>query len=131
MIKSDEHTLEFLLAFNGRIHRYAQDYWVKFEIKRVEATPERPHGLRYSFTLHDPQGRRVMGYDNAHRIQTHKGRTLEADHWHRTQDDPGSPYDFKDAATLIGDFFDEVERILTERGVPVAVVDTSEKERKT
>jgi len=127
---NDEHTLEFLLAFDGRVHWYAQGYWVKFEIKRVQPTPERPHGLRYSFTLHDPQGTRLIGYDNAHRIQTRKGRTVEADHWHRTQSDPGSAYSFKDAATLVGDFLDEVERVLTERGVPVTVIETSEKKGK-
>jgi len=126
----DEHTLEFLLAFDGRVHWYAQGYWVKFEIKRVQPTPERPHGLRYSFTLHDPHGTRLIGYDNAHRIQTRKGRTVEADHWHRTQGDPGSEYSFKDAATLVGDFLDEVERVLTERGVPVTVIETSEKKGK-
>lgn len=125
----DEHTLEFLLAFDGRVHWYDQGYWVKFEIKRVEKTRERPHGLRYSFTLHDPQGQRLIGYDNAHRVQTRKGRTVEADHWHRASDDPGTPYRFTDAATLIGDFMDEVERVLSERGVQVAVVETGEKEK--
>jgi hypothetical protein len=56
---------------------------------------------------------------------------VEADHWHRTQDDPGRPYAFTDAETLLGDFFDEVARILTERGVPLDVVkDGTDKERK-
>ena len=49
-----EHGLEFLLAFDGRIHHLEGGYWLKFEIKRVEATKERPHGLSYSFTLHAP-----------------------------------------------------------------------------
>lgn len=129
--ESDEHTLEFLLAFDGRLHEYPHGYWVKFEIKRVEETPKRPHGLRYSLTLHDPQGTRLIGYDNAHRVRTRKGRTVEADHWHSAPDDPGTPYSFTNAAKLIGDFFDEVERVLTERGVPAVVTKTSEKERKT
>ncbi len=30
-----EHTLEFLLAFNDRIHWLEQGYWLKFEV--VEA----------------------------------------------------------------------------------------------
>jgi hypothetical protein len=33
-----EHGLEFLLAFDGRVHHLEQGYWLKFEIKRVEAT---------------------------------------------------------------------------------------------
>jgi|SRR6185312_13430946 len=64
----DEHTLEFLLAFDGRIHHLEQGYWLKFEIKRIEPTPERPHGLRYSFTLHNADGKRLMGFDNAHGV---------------------------------------------------------------
>lgn len=119
------HTLEFLLAFDGRLHWYDQGYAVKFEIKRVEPTELRPHGLRYSFTLHDPEGERLMGFDNAHTVSPagrYAKRQAEADHWHRTGDDPGRPYAFTDAETLIGDFFAEVERILTERGVSINVV---------
>lgn len=37
------HTLEFLLAFDGRVHWYEQGYFTKFEIKRIEPTGERPH----------------------------------------------------------------------------------------
>ena len=33
-----EHTLEFLLSFDGHIHWYAEGYCVKFEIRRVEPT---------------------------------------------------------------------------------------------
>ena len=127
MSEALEHTLEFLLAFDGQTHWYEGGYFTKFEIRRVRATAERPHGLRYSFTLHDPQGRRLLGYDNAHRVQPKgsrfKGRPAEADHWHRTEGDPGTPYRFTDAATLVEDFFDEVERVLAGRGVPVAVID--------
>jgi hypothetical protein len=47
---------------------------------------------------------------------------VTADHWHRTHADPGRPYRFKDAEKLIDDFFDEVERVLTQRGVPFDVI---------
>jgi hypothetical protein len=124
---SGEHTLEFLLAFDGRVHRYAGGYWLKFEIRRVDATPSRPHGLRYSFTLHGPDSTRLVGFDNAHAVPMTKGRrkTLSkvSDHWHRTEADPGRPYRFKDAATLIDDFFDEVERVLSERDIPFEVIE--------
>jgi len=56
-----EHTLEFLLDFDGRTHWYAGGYRVRFEIRRVKKTKARPHGLRYSFTLHDPSGARLIG----------------------------------------------------------------------
>ena len=34
-------------------------------------------------------------------------KTPASHHWHRTETDPGRPYQFKGAETLIDDFFDE------------------------
>lgn len=120
-----EHTLEFLLAFDGHRHWYRGAYFTKYEIRRVEANPRKPHGLKYSFTLHAPDGTRLLGFDNAHEaatLGTSFRRMPEAmDHWHRTTTDPGRPYAFKDAEQLIVDFFDEVERALQELGVPPEV----------
>ena len=49
--KSGEHTLEFLLGFNGHVHRYAGGYWLKFEIWKVKRAMENRMGwttrLRY------------------------------------------------------------------------------------
>ena len=120
-----DHGLEFLLAFDGRVHHLDKGYWIKFDIKRREATPERPHGLSYSFTLHAPNGTRLVGFDNAHDVSPKgqfKHRDETTDHWHRTERDPGRPYVFKDAETLIDHFFDEVERVLGERGVSAQVI---------
>ena len=133
MSKQDtEHTLEFLLDFDGRVHWYTGGYWVKFEIRRVDATAQRPHGLSYSFTLHGPANERLIGFDNAHAVAPPGGRykrkALATDHWHRTESDPGRPYAFKNAATLIDDFFDEVERVLTERGIPFQAVEAKKGE---
>ena len=127
-----EHGLEFLLAFDGRIHHLEKGYWLKFEIKRVEASKERPHGLAYSFTLHAPDGARLVGFDNAHGVpggSRFKPGPQASDHWHRTENDPGRPYAFKDAETLIDDFFDEVERVLSERGIGTTVVSVEEARR--
>ncbi len=128
-----EHTLEFLLAFDGRIHRLEEDYWIKFEIKRVRVTKERPHGLSYSFTLHAPDGTRLLGFDNAHSVpamgSAFKRSPEASDHWHRTENDPGRPYAFKDADTLLQDFFREVRRILADRGVSEMVVNVEEKRK--
>jgi Family of unknown function (DUF6516) len=81
--------------------------------------------LRYAFTLHDPRGKRLIGFDNAHPVHkkgTRRGlRPAEADHWHRTGKDRGRPYRFVSAEQLIIDFFDEVERVLRERGIPFEV----------
>ena len=92
----------------------------------MDSTPARPHGLSYSFTLHAPDGTRLIGFDNAHAVPVAGSRfkvSPEAsDHWHRTEHDSGRPYKFTDAATLIDDFFDEAERVLRERGVEMTVI---------
>ena len=123
--------LEFLLGFNGRRHYLADGYWLKFEIKKVEVSKERPHGLYYSFTLHAPGGKRLLGFDNAHSVPAEgskfKARPEAHDHWHRTEEDPGRPYKFKDAETLITDFETEVTRILKVRGVSGEIVSVEEK----
>ncbi len=126
-----DHGLEFLLDFDGRIHRLDAGYWLKFEIRRVEPTGERPHGLAYSFTLHARNGTRLVGFDNAHGVEPIGSRFKRSretsDHWHRTETDPGRPYRWKDAATLIDDFFDAVEAVLAERGVSATVVAVEER----
>ena len=127
---TDDHTLEFLLAFDGRIHHLEQGYWLKFEIMRVPPTPERPHGLGYSFTLHEPDGARLIGFDNAHSVPVKgsqfKERKRERDHWHRTGDDVGRPYEFTTADQLLADFFAEARRVLAARGIGDAVIRESE-----
>ena len=118
------------MAFDGRIHHLEQGYWLKFEIKRMPPTPERPHGLRYSFTLHHPSGTRLIGFDNAHGLPSQGARyrkpRVEHDHWHRTQDDEGRPYAFVSADKLLADFEAEVERVLAERAVGSDVVGEGE-----
>ncbi len=127
-----EYALEFLLAFDGRIHHLEEGYWIKFEIKRVKPSRERPHGLSYSFTLHAPSGRRLIGFDNAHGVAAtgshYKTRPRTRDHWHRTENDAGRPYLFVDVETLLDDFFSEVERVLRERGLGTRVIAVEEKD---
>jgi hypothetical protein len=48
-------------------------HWVKFIVLRTEVTPERPHGLTYSLTLHAPDGARLVGFDNAHPLRERRG----------------------------------------------------------
>ena len=131
--RGPEYGLEFLLAFDGRIHHLEEGYWIKFEIERVKAAKDRPHGLACSFTLPAPDGTRMVGFDNAHGISATGGRFKRKpparDHWHRTETDPGRPYQFKNTETLIDDFFDEVERVLDQRGIGTTVVDVEETRR--
>jgi Family of unknown function (DUF6516) len=132
--REPEYALEFLLAFDGRIHHLDEGYWLKFEIKRVNATRQRPHGLSYSFTLHAPDGKRLIGFDNAHAVSAtgsrFKKRPHTGDHWHRAEHDRGQPYEFKDVETLIDDFFDAVERVLQERGIGMTVVRVEDRRLK-
>jgi hypothetical protein len=61
-------SLDTLLDLDGQIMFVGDGYWVKFEVTAVAVTPQRPHGLRYSLTLHGPAGERMVGFDNAHAI---------------------------------------------------------------
>lgn len=111
--------LEALLDLDDYIIAQDLGCWVKVEAWRVVATREIPHGIRYSLTLHEPYGKRIMGYDNSHAIKPPKkfnyaGRRLAYDHKHRHISDKGVPYEFKDAYQLLADFFEEVDRVLKE-----------------
>ena len=85
----------------------------------VPASKDIPHGIRYALTLHEPYGKRILGYDNAHAVKPPKkfryaGTRLPYDHKHRHASDKGVPYEFKDAHQLLSDFFSEVDRVLME-----------------
>jgi len=77
------------------------------------------HGVRYALTLHNQNGQRVMGYDNAHAVKPssrfrYAGQVLPYDHKHRHMTDQGVPYEFGDAYQLLHDFFADVDRVLKE-----------------
>lgn len=129
-MKRPEHTLEWLLAYDGRMHYFASGHFVKFEIRLVKESWIVPHGIAYSFTFHEPDGSRLLRFDNAHPVPHSGGRYVkpksEADHWHRTKNDEGRPYTFVSAAQLLDDFFAEVESICEAQGISTAVVDDKE-----
>src|SRR4051812_9470109 len=114
-----DETLAYLLDLDGEEIIYDGGYVARFRVKRIAATPEKPQGVSYSLTFHAADGRRLMGYDNAHRVPHRGGRFVRRqptfDHWHRDEADEGQPYRFVTAEKLIGDFFDEIARILEER----------------
>jgi len=86
----------------------------KFEASRVTPTPQIPHGIRYSLTLHDRNNTRVLGLDNAHTFKPKKkkygARKITWDHNHKM--DRVYPYEFESASYLIKDFWEGVEEIL-------------------
>lgn len=122
-----EHDLTYLLDFDGARYLFEAGYWVKIEVSRRDPTPQRPHGLSYSFTLHDPEGKRLLGFDNAHAVPPlggrYKAKPVTHDHWHRTEKDAGRPYVFASVFDLVQDFLKEVERVLGERGVSAVMID--------
>ena len=113
-----DRTLEALLDLDGIVYALSDDtepYWVKFVVKRVPKTRERPHGLSYSLTLHDPYGDRSLGFDNAHSVAKGSGpgsRTcIEWDHQHYGHS--VRFYTYQDAGTLMVDFWTEVESFMS------------------
>lgn len=122
MMKSKtEHGLDALLELDGTtmVVDPLGQHWVKFVVLRVPCSPERPHGLNYSLTLHAADGERLVGFDNAHAVAEKRGATrvtkTEHDHKHRLH--TTKPYEYADALTLLVDFWSEVDRILKQRGV--------------
>jgi hypothetical protein len=118
-MSADDHGLAYLLDLDGEDIVYENGAVARFRVKVIEATPEKPHGISYSLTFHAPDGRRLIGYDNAHGVAERGSRFAKRatafDHWHRNQTDEGRPYRFESAEKLIADFFDGIERILKER----------------
>ena len=94
-------------------HHFARKYIVKYQVRLVTATKDRPSGIKYSFTLHDPKGKRIYGIDNAHKA----GRRREFDHRHPHRPTRLVAYEDRGPVPLLEYFLREVERILTERGV--------------
>jgi hypothetical protein len=114
-------SLDDLLALDGVVLVVdpVGEHWVKFVARRVEPSTERPHGLSYSLTLHAADGERLVGFDNAHAVRAGRGsarkRQITHDHKHRRH--TSGPYEYKDAATLLADFWAEVDAVLKEKGV--------------
>jgi Family of unknown function (DUF6516) len=112
---------EVLLDLDGQVLVVDSkgEYWVRFSVCRVASTKERPHGLRYSLTLHGAEGGRLVGFDNAHSVRASRspgGKDRGGyDHKHRFQ--TVRPYQFKDPASLLGDFWAEVDSVLKQKGV--------------
>lgn len=103
---------EYLLNLHGVVFFVDESlgYWVKFVAIQVPITQEIPHGVSYSITLHNRRGMRILGFDNAHRVEKQPKR----DHWHKTATDTGRYYALESADQLLADFWREVDRIVKE-----------------
>jgi hypothetical protein len=60
------HDLELLLSLHGETFVFEGGYRVKYVAHKVPVTSAKPHGVDYSLTLHAPNGKRLLGFDNAH-----------------------------------------------------------------
>lgn len=120
-MKHDDKSVEDFLYLNGSIFFFDEkcNYRIKIESKRTDVTPERPHGLSYSLTLHDAENKRILGFDNAHPVPANKGPSGKKhkfhDHKHRYE--KTVIYKFTDTETLLADFYKSVDQILKEKGV--------------
>ncbi len=108
--------IEELLLLDGMIIAQENGCWVKIEAKTTKSiTKERPHGIRYSLTLHSKNGERILGYDNSHPVKEKKRRHttikhVAYDHKHNNKEDKGAAYHFSSPQKLLTDFWFEVDK---------------------
>ena len=115
-----DEAMQRLLDYDGRRYWLENGWSVWIRVKRTQASQERPHGLKYSFTLHDVDGERLLGFDNAHGT----GDQDEHDHEHRfRRTEEIRSYEYLGTDQLLVDFFDAVERACDRDGVPFVIVD--------
>ena len=116
MTEPRDSVLDALLDLDGQVLVVDPEasHWVRFVVTRVPVSPEKPHGLDDSLPLHGSDGERLAGFDNAHPVARQK-RGAPQNHRHRLR--TIKAYDYRDAATLLNDFWTIVDVVLRERGV--------------
>lgn len=114
-----DHSLDCLLDLDRQcIFIGDKGHRVQFDVAEVEVSSQRPHGLKYSLTVHNPRGERIAGFDNAHPAPSGGkpgARKVAYDHKHRFK--TVRPYEYQDAGTLVEDFWKLAESVLREEGV--------------
>jgi hypothetical protein len=118
----EDWELETLLALDGASYEFAEGYLIEIKAERTDATKHRPHGISYALVLR-PKGKDpLLRFDNSHEVERPGGRYVRKsrtyDHWHRSEHDQGRPYAFTTGLKLLEDFWQEVKRVLNERGIP-------------
>ncbi len=122
-----DHGIETLLAQDGTVIAVDTEkgYWIKINAHEVEPSKERPHGIKYEMSLHDEEGERLLGFDNAHAIKderrgqysTHRKMT-KWDHKHKLRDIAVViPYEYVSAEQLLEDFWAAVDEALNLEGL--------------
>lgn len=112
----------YLFDIAGTIIDQGGGFWVRIEAWPVTPSDGIPHGIRYSLTLHNADGRRILGFDNAHPTGRRSlgsgghGNPRPFDHRHRKGRKGAVPYRYRGTYELLTDFFDEVDRTLADGG---------------
>jgi hypothetical protein len=115
-----DEPMQRLLDYDGRRFWLENGWSIRIRVAEAPVTPGRPHGIKYSFTLHDTDGTRLLGFDNAHGVP----RALAFDHRHRfRRTEDLVPYNFVGADELICDFFDAVQQACRQESVAFEFVD--------
>jgi hypothetical protein len=121
MSSSRDRNLDTLLDLDGQVFVVDPEgkLWVKFQVRRVAPSSEKPHGLDYSLTLHDETGQRLLGFDNAHPVRSRPGPSgrVGAQYDHRHRSGTVKPYEYTDPVTLLTDFWAEVDAVLRKKGI--------------
>ena len=105
--------MQRLLDLDGERFQMGDGYWIKIDVKQVAVSAEIPHGIRYSLTLHDPYGKRLLGFDNAHAVKKrrrYQNKRVERDHRH--DGEQVAAYAFDGPEKLMEDFWNAVNTIL-------------------
>ena len=108
-----DDNLDWFLGFHRRRYWLSNGWSLRFRAILVNANNARPFGIKYSLTLHDVDGLRLLGFDNAHWIP----KVDAYDHRHsfrRTK--VLTRYEFESGNQLIVDFFDAVEKACSNEG---------------
>ena len=109
-----DEAMRRLMDYDRRRYWLENGWSLRFRVAEAGVTIGRPNGIKYAFTLHDVDGTRLLGFDNAHGVS----RRQAYDHRHRFRRPAAlSPYDFRGADELICDVFDAVERACRQEGV--------------
>jgi Family of unknown function (DUF6516) len=110
-----DEAMQRLLDYDRRRYWLVNGWSIRFRLTEVATGPERPQGVKYALTLHDVDGTRLLGFDNAHGVS----RAQAYDHRHRFRRTAELvSYEFRGADELICDFFAAVEQACRQEGVP-------------
>ena len=116
MTEPRDPTLDVLLDLDGQFLVVDPEggHWVRFVVTRVPTSPEKPHGLD------GPADAAWAGWRAVGRLRQRPSgggqkRGEPQDHRHRLW--TIRAYEYRDAATLIADFWTTVDAVLRERGV--------------